>query len=328
MADRETGTGGGAPRSTTVPGSGASVGPFGWLARAAVAGAGISLVVHVVVMLLTSVLFVEFTPPGDSDGADGPIAVATITEVELAEIIESAEQAALDVPESRLESQADIAITDDLALEEIAPLETDADVTETLGGGDVSADDTAAAGGGGGGSASFFGIEATGDRFAYIVDVSTSMRDANKIGQTRKELSRSIGQLLETSKFMVVTYSTDAKALGGRERWVDATKRNVDWANREIGRLVVSGSTNPAPAFEIVFDQNALPDAIYFMTDGEFAHDVVQRIAELNSRAKRPVHCILFGEFRQRAQKRRIEARLTQIADDSGGTFRHVEGLP
>lgn len=297
-----------------------------WAAGTAIAGLVVSLVVHVIMIAAATMLFVEFTPPGQPGRAQLIGEVTTITEFELAEMSQAPEQITPDVPESVTDPFDALAVADDQVLEDIAPSDTSVDVTASLGGGDVSDQSEIVIGGGG--SANFFGIEATGDRFAYIVDVSTSMRDGDKIVHLRSELSRSVGALLQSSKFMVVTYSTDAQPLGGRERWSDANSRNKSWAADEIERLSVFGSTNPAPAFEIVFRENALPDAIYFMTDGEFARDVPDRIAELNAIARRPVHCILFGEVRSAPMRRRIEGLLTQIADQSGGTFRHVEIRP
>ncbi len=56
-------------------------------------------------------------------------------------------------------------------------------------------------GGAGGGGAKFFGVEARGSRFIFIVDVSGSM-EGGKIVTLRSELTKSIDGLAENSLFI------------------------------------------------------------------------------------------------------------------------------
>lgn len=170
----------------------------------------------------------------------------------------------------------------------------------------------------GGGGASFFGVEARGSRFAYIVDTSGSMAD-ERLAALQRELTRSVDGLLEHSSFTVVFYSSTARVLGGRTRWMRANQRHKTFADREIRAVSAGGGTNPTKAFEIVFGMRPRPDAIYFMTDGEFTDSVAAVVAQLNESGgrKTPVHCISFID--------RISERLLRsIAEQSGGTYTHI----
>ena len=84
-------------------------------------------------------------------------------------------------------------------------------------------------------------------------------------------------------------------------------------------RVTPSGATNPSPAFLVVFANRPRPDAVYFMTDGEFNDTVVAEIASMNAEMQIPIHCITFGE-------RGAEPMMREIARQSGGTYTHIGG--
>ena len=179
-------------------------------------------------------------------------------------------------------------------------------------------------GGTGGGAASFFGVEARGDRFAYVVDTSGSMREATTGGKTKlerlkEELLESIGSLVDHQHFYVVPFNSEAYSLGGKLKWSEAGDAEKKWAREHVGLLESVGGTNPLPGFEIALRITPRPDAIYFMTDGMFEPAFADEIARLNRSGRRvPIHCITFGD-------RSAEALMREIAGQSGGTYHHVE---
>jgi hypothetical protein len=75
----------------------------------------------------------------------------------------------------------------------------------------------------------------------------------------------------------------------------------------------------PFPAFEVVFSLRPRPDAIYFMTDGQFEPSVAVELARLNVEDRIPIHCICFVS-------KEAEALMKKIAEDSGGTYTYVAG--
>jgi len=193
------------------------------------------------------------------------------------------------------------------------------DISGSLGDGAVGA---GAGGGGGGGGASFFGVEAQGNRFAYIVDVSGSMSVGGKLEALQKELTQSVNQLLETSSIAIVPFSSQVEVLGstsGKASWVDASDRNKSGVVRNVATLRANGGTNPAPAFVLVLGMKPRPDAIYFMTDGEFPEEAASQIMALNSELKVPIHCICFVSDGS-ADMMKV------IAQKSGGTYTFVPG--
>ncbi len=187
------------------------------------------------------------------------------------------------------------------------------------GGGDIGDGMGIGAGGGGGGAASFFGVEAKGSRFAYIVDISGSMR-GEKMAALKTELGESIKAMLEHMSFSVICFQSDAFPLGDRARWMDSTTAGKRWAIEKITELEATGGTEPWPAFEIILNIKPAPDAIYFMTDGSFNEAVADQIAVRNAGSRKvPIHCITFVD-------KSSEELMRRIAADAGGTYAHVAG--
>ncbi len=307
------------------------------LRRATLVGAGASLAVHLVLWLIAALVTVSFTTPDAGGSAPGAVDFAVLTSVELSTIQQDALE--LESPAAPELPAADAApvelMTDASGSEAITPELTQIDTA--LGSGDVTSSSSfeAASSGSGaagaGSGASFFGLEAQGRRFAYIVDRSASMNADTPSGRTRmeltqRELDRSIDGLLESAEFFVVFYSNTATPLGSRRLWSDATERKKLWARRELYRAYPDGGTQPMSGFEQVFKLRPPPDAIYFMTDGRFLASVPESIEQLNRRSRIPIHSIMFGEFSNSADRDEVERMMRRIAADSGGSFARVDG--
>ncbi len=328
----EVGESGPAPRPKPSHG-----GTWRLLRRATLVGAGASLAVHLVLWLIAAVWTVSFTTPDAGGSAPGTVDFAMMTSAELAALQQNALE--MDSPAAPEISAADVApvelMTDAAGAEAITPELTQIDTA--LGSGDVTGSSSfgaASSGSGAAGSgsgASFFGLEAQGRRFAYIVDRSASMKIDTPSGRTRmeltqRELGRSIDALLESAEFFVVFYSDRATPLGSRRLWSDATERKKLWARRELYSVKAAGWTLPMSGFELVFKLRPPPDAIYFMTDGDFPASVPESIEQLNRRSRIPIHCIMFGEFSSSSDRDDVERMMRKIASDSGGSFARVEG--
>ena len=168
------------------------------------------------------------------------------------------------------------------------------------------------------GGTSFYGISTKGKSLAYVVDCSRSMLDNNRFLRARDELIRSIQSLDENSKFYVLFYNhetffMDASGL------VEATDEEIARAEAWIRKRVPSGFTVPLPA--LLHALSLRPDAIYFLSDGKFDVNTVERVQEENISPRVPIHSIALdnreGEFLMRA-----------IAKQSGGTFRFASSKP
>ena len=294
-----------------------------WITGSSMAAVIISLLIHLGgAVIAANWLLGGAGGPGSHRGASD-IELAVVTDTELTELQEfvsldtqpiqaSAEfefEGGFEPPTFEASIADELVLGDDLG--EIAPIG---------GASDGLGDGTGLGANIGGGGASFFGIEARGSRFAYIVDVSGSMNEGRLAGMQR-ELTRSIDGLLEHSSFAVVFYSSQARMLGGRSRWMRATQRHKTLADREIRAVTSNGGTQPQPAFDAVFKLRPKPDAIYFMTDGEFGQGIAAYVAQMNesSGQRTPIHCISFVE-------RTSERLLRSIAEQSGGTYTHIPG--
>jgi Mg-chelatase subunit ChlD len=116
----------------------------------------------------------------------------------------------------------------------------------------------------------FFGLQPTGQRVAFILDMSGSME-----GARWQACSRALAQTLQTlhsdATFFVVLYSTELAEPPGQSGWRPATFTDIAATLEWIARTHPSGGTNPRPAFERVFALAERPSCILFLTDGQFS---------------------------------------------------------
>ena len=287
-----------------------------WAKPAAFTALVASLMLHVV-LLVVAALIVFSTSAGGAGDLSDPVQFAVMTAEDLGQLQDAAlDLAAPSVEELPLPDSPEIDL-------EVSQIEADltgdtAELEAQLGGGDID-DGSLGTTGAGRGTTNFFGLEASGSRFAYVVDVSGSMDTNGKIDRLRAELVRSLDGMLASAEFYVCLYNGNASSLGGKNDWVDATESGKRWANRHIANIIATGGTVPLPGFELVFSRRPRPDAVYFMTDGEFDPDVAMKLRFLNAEHRIPIHCITFGS-------RGAEDAMKQIAKDSGGTYTHVVG--
>jgi hypothetical protein len=170
-------------------------------------------------------------------------------------------------------------------------------------------------GSGGGPGASFFGVEATGSRFAFLVDVSSSM-EGRRIINLQEQLVKSVNGMSQTCSFLVVTFSTGASIVGEKKEWREASESGKRWAKAQFGLLAATGSTQPLQGLEIIYTLKPRPDAIYFMTDGEF-NDIMPELEKMQAKARIPIHCICLGSSQG-------ELAMKEIAKFTKGTYKFV----
>lgn len=301
-----------------------------WHRRMSWISLGLSLLVHLV-LILSSLVNVAVARVGTNPGRPESDFDITITnETPLTEIIDASLETdapavilPTDLPELPTEGIMEGAAGADApgagpGLGEIA------DGLGGAGGGDIG--DGAGLGGGGGGTAKFFGVEARGSRFAYIVDISGSMNEeqGRKLNELKDQLKNSVGGMLEHMSFFVIGFNHELHFIsGGKAQWVKASieiKRSLD---EKVDQLEADGGTNPKGAIEQVFKLGARPDAVYLMTDGAFNDsptEIFALLGRINKGSKKvPIHCIGFGDAVD-------EEMLRRIAAESGGTYRHVKG--
>lgn len=282
--------------------------------------AAVSLLVHVIVLLIAALIQMH-QPVAQLGSASSEVDFAVMTDTELSEI--AAEELTLEAPDadsasSALEMQAEL----DLGALEVDMSELSesmGDVSLQLGGGDLEGVGLGV-GDSVGSGASFFGVEARGNRFAFVVDTSGSMVNDGRLQAMQQELVRSITGLFSSSDFFVAFFNSGASPLGDRGIvWAKATDSGKNWARAHILAATASGGTRPITGFQLVAQLEPLPDAVYFMTDGEFSEDEVEQIISAFGRRNIPIHCITF-------RSREGEGLMRRIAAATRGTYTHIEG--
>jgi hypothetical protein len=185
----------------------------------------------------------------------------------------------------------------------------------------------------------FFGQAAQGSRFAFILDMSLSMEGA-RWAACQRELTAALQALSGQAEFFVVLFSDHLLEPPGQLDWTMAHPDVITAVIAWMQAVAPGGGTMPGPAFERVFALGARPDALYFMTDGEFYDCTAADIARLNGSGTssklgalaRGLGRTLFGKSDPPATVINTIAlddagaapTLRQIAKDAGGKYAHV----
>jgi len=143
----------------------------------------------------------------------------------------------------------------------------------------------------------FFGMPATGHRFAFILDMSGSM-SGSRWNACLQHLADALHGLTEDAEFFVVLFSDGLVIPTEQAQWLPATeeckKAIFEWA----AGVEPGGGTYPQPAFDLVFaSPEGKPDVIYFLTDGLFTSPSPDRLARQCSGASAGILSSLGGLF-------------------------------
>lgn len=162
-------------------------------------------------------------------------------------------------------------------------------------------------------SANFYGIEAHGNDFVFVVDMSGSMTGA-RFRRARAELRRSIESLAAPQRFYVLFFNDRAWPMPASDLQ-EATEENLNDARRWLKQAQCQGGTNPLPALMLALDLR--PDAIFLLSDGRFDPEAARQLEQSETSPPIPVHTIGFAS-------REGEPMLRAISEASGGAYRFV----
>ena len=174
-------------------------------------------------------------------------------------------------------------------------------------------DFAAGAGGTGGGGASFFGLEARGQKFVFVVDRSGSM-NGPQLDAAKAELIRAVHRLERGAKFYTIFFNTKHKSMPAKGL-VRATETNKRKHFAWVRGVVAGGSTDPTSAMRLALSLE--PDVIWLLSDGKFRPHVAAVIRESNPRQRIQIHTIAF-------YSRQGEKTLREIAEANRGRYRYV----
>lgn len=152
---------------------------------------------------------------------------------------------------------------------------------------------------GSGDGVEFFGLDAPGKRFVYVIDASKSMNrphdsDAGtRFRRVKLELVKSIGSLPESAQFFILffnDYAVTMPAPGLEPASNGAKLKYLQW----MQQVTTSGNTEPTAAFALALKLK--PDVIYFLSDGDFNSRVRQEMLELPASSNTIVQSFAFEE--------------------------------
>jgi len=181
---------------------------------------------------------------------------------------------------------------------------------------------------------SFFGANAYGDEFVFVVDNSRSMLSTcgYRQSQTRfqvacQELLRSIGSLEADQKFCVLFFGHRTRVMFDRPpKLVRASDTNRKRLESWITTLYPGMGTDPR--YGITHALRLKPDAVFLLSDGEFNgqatnfHQIpgnpkTERIIQRHLKMSIPIHTIAFEDLLNRR-------RLRNIATMTHGTHKFI----
>ena len=182
-------------------------------------------------------------------------------------------------------------------------------------------------------SSGFFGIEATGDRIVYIIDMSPSMQVGypdRRFDRAVNEVLASIDQLKPEQEFFVILFCFKKYMMPTRRRtFMPANERNKKSLEAWLGARRLESGTDPREA--IVAALQMRPTCCFLLSDGEFngrfygtgkyrhgasAVELARKHNEWNC----PIHTIGLEDEGSQAD-------MNQIAKDSGGIYKFVPAI-
>lgn len=174
------------------------------------------------------------------------------------------------------------------------------------------------------GETAFMNVTSKGKSFVYLIDVSGSMGEENRLALAKSQLKSSLRLLQPTQEFQVIFYSDYPMRMSLRGRgksqrsMYPATAANLLWANQEIDAVQPQQGTQHMPALIDAVSLNA--DVLYFLTDGrepKISPYDLKRLRLLSGNTT--IHVIEFGSG---ALVDRGDSWLQQLARQSNGEYR------
>ncbi len=174
----------------------------------------------------------------------------------------------------------------------------------------------AGGGGGGGHGVGFFGTTARAETVVFVVDMSGSMQ-GHRFDRALEELTRSLNKLQSTQKFFVFFFNNQTYPLFDQHnpKLLPATAGTRARALKWLKSLHPDGGTFPEDAIERALKLK--PQVIYFLTDGEIPETTRDVAQKWNGDRKVVIHTIAF-ETEEGAEM------LRAIARDARGKYRFV----
>jgi len=173
--------------------------------------------------------------------------------------------------------------------------------------------------------AQFFGLQAKGNRFVFVVDCSLSMM-GDKWATACRELSESLDRLSPEQHFYVIFFDGKSHRMfsdrGFAKAMLPATQPNIARLRNWLGTVRLGYNTSPC--LSVMFALTLKPDAIFLLSDGEFSDPTAAKLRKKNV-------AVINGRTAPRVAVHTIGLRsldgkkmLTRIARENSGSYRYV----
>lgn len=286
----------------------------------ALLGLAVSLPIHIGVMIWLYLTH-KAPPPGPAGPTSIVLDLSVMSDETLQEMLEPLETEDMLTPELQSDPGDESLALDLDQTFELPELEISKGAAglSTEVGGDADGIGVGLGAGQGAGTA-FFGIQARGNRFAYVVDISGSMGSNGRLQLAMRELTRSLEALPDFAQFKIALYSDGVTIPPFQRGWLRANRGRVRATAAWLQQVGAAGSTFPLPAFEYLWSEGERPDVVFFLTDGQIPNSTDTEVIALNeSPGGKPavINCIAFSADASQAE-------LRQIANRTEGVFRFV----
>jgi Mg-chelatase subunit ChlD len=160
-------------------------------------------------------------------------------------------------------------------------------------------------------AARFYGVNAPGETFVFVIDNSTSMLDGDRRAVSHSALLRTVSSLKFPQRFHVIAFDAETMHVPWGP-YISAQSADSRKLAGWLARLTSVDGTMPGPALKQAVGMN--PDAVFFLTDGQFDSPTTDQIHAWN-RFRVPIHVIDLSPGES-------VTSLKKIASDSGGHYR------
>ncbi len=176
------------------------------------------------------------------------------------------------------------------------------------------------------GEAVFFGARSKGDRFAFVVDNSSSMKDG-RLESAIAELLNATNALTPKQSFYVIFVSDETYPMffpQAEPDMVPATPANKQRLAKWLPNAILASGKNRELMKAMDMAAALRPHAVFLLWDGDMRYSEKVRVEVMTHLTRPnlwnfPVHTLGMGDI-----PRDAEQNLTMIANAHGGTFRKI----
>ncbi len=252
--------------------------------------AGLSLLIHVILLLVLAALLIPVQTLHSGTSIDGGIGAEDGDGGELVDSV------TIGTPDPG--KGTDLEKTATTTLEAVPTVEGALAGSSGSGTGSGHFDAIASLGAGGGGGSGkgvgFFGTRSRADTVVFVVDMSGSMNDGRRFDRAVDELIRSLNALQPNQKFFIFFFNGVTYPMFDQRsaKLMPATPGTRTKAIKWIKTLQPDGDTAPEDALERALKLK--PQVVYFLTDGEIPETTRDTAKKFNHERKTVIHTIAF----------------------------------